>query len=127
MDDSGFHHPHDTVLSAGLRFLSEFIAWVSGPWAASLISDWLVLPVLIFLIGLPSIFSTVNDKRNVIVATQGGIRILIELLLYCVAIIAPWFVWSVTLSIISMLIVVLSLLMGGSRFMWLYRGAPSTE
>ena len=29
-----FHHPFDTPLSSGLRFLAEIIAWVSCTWAA---------------------------------------------------------------------------------------------
>jgi hypothetical protein len=119
-----FRHPHDTIVSAGFRFVSELIAWIACPWAASLVSAWLAFPVLIILVGLPSVFSTVNDKRNVVVATPGGIRIIIELLLYSVAIITPWFVWPDTLSIISVLIVVTSLFMGYSRFKWLLRGAP---
>ena len=124
--DGDFHHPHDTLLSSGLRFASELIAWVAGTWAASLISDWLISPVLILLIGLPSIFSTINDKRNVVVATSGMMRILNELLLYSVALITPWFVWSTTLSIMSLVIVVTSLCLGASRFRWLIHGAPST-
>lgn len=122
--DGDFNHPHDTFLSAGLRFTSEIIAWVAGPWAASLISDWIILPVLILLVGLPGIFSTINDKRNVVVPTPGAIRILIELLLYSVAIVAPWFVWSTTLSIVSLIIVLASLCIGYSRFRWLLFGAP---
>ena len=30
-----FHHPHDTPVSAGLRFLSELIAWFVWPAPAS--------------------------------------------------------------------------------------------
>ena len=28
---SHFPHPHDTPVSAGLRFISELIAWIAGP------------------------------------------------------------------------------------------------
>ena len=73
-----FHHPHDTLVSASLRFLSELIAWVSGPWAVGVLSKWLVLPALIVLISLPAVFSTQNDKRKIVVPTPGPIRIGLE-------------------------------------------------
>jgi len=88
-----FHHPRDTLLSSALRFLSELIAWVAGPWAVAQWSPWLVIPVLVVLVGLPSVFSTPNDKRNVVVGTPGPVRVGLELLLYAVALVAPWFVW----------------------------------
>ena len=74
-------HRYDTVLSAGLRFCSEVLAWIAGPWAAAQISEWLILPVLIMLVGLPSVFSTENDKRQIIVSTPGPVRIGIDALL----------------------------------------------
>ena len=69
------NHPYDTVVSGGLRFLSELIAWISGPWAAGLWSGWLILPALAFLILLPGIFSTPNDKNKIVVPTPGPVRI----------------------------------------------------
>ena len=74
-----------------MRFLSELIAWIAGPWAVSLVSSWLVLPAIVVLVGLPSVFSTPNDKRNVVVSTPGLMRVGIELLLYSVAIVAAEF------------------------------------
>jgi hypothetical protein len=68
--------------------LTEVIAWVAGPWAASLCSNWLIVPTIVLLVGLPSIFSTTNDKNMVVVPTPGGIRVGIEFLLYAVAAIA---------------------------------------
>ncbi|MFQ5610311.1 MAG: hypothetical protein ACE5F8_08600 [Woeseiaceae bacterium] len=79
MDNERFKHPYDTYLSAGLRFAVELIAWVAGPWAASLWSGWLILPTLIVLVAMPSLFSTPGDKRQVVVATPGPIRVVIEL------------------------------------------------
>ena len=73
-----FAHPFDTQLSSGLRFLVEVIAWVSGPWAASQLSVWVIVPALVLLIGLPSIFSTPGDKRQIVVATPGPLRVLLE-------------------------------------------------
>ncbi len=74
-----FSHPYDTRLSSSLRFVSELIAWVAGPWAISTISAWLVVPALALLVGLPSIFSTRNDKRQVVGSTPGPVRVGLEL------------------------------------------------
>jgi hypothetical protein len=102
--------------------LSELIAWLAGPWAASLWSTWLVLPTLILLVGLPSVFSTPNDKNKVVVPTPGSIRLAIEFFLYAVAAVAPWFVWSWTISGIAVGIVVASIVVGIPRINWLLRG-----
>ena len=117
-------HPHDTVVSGGLRFLSELIAWVAGPWAVALISTWLIIPTLVILVGLPAVFSTRNDKHQVVVPTPGIIRVGIELLLYSVAAIAPWYVWPDVASGLATGIVVASLVAGIPRFLWLMKGAP---
>ena len=118
-------HPYDTPLSAGLRFGVELIAWVAGPWLAYSWSVWALFPALLVLVALPGIFSTPGDKNHVVVPTSGPIRILIELLLYAVAAVAPWFVWPEWLAIASGAIVGLSLVFGFPRFVWLARGAPA--
>jgi hypothetical protein len=125
MSTEQFRHPHDTPVSAGLRFLSELIAWIAGPWAVALVSNWFVLPAIIVLVGLPSVFSTTNDKRKVVVPTPGPVRVGIELFLYAVAIIAPWFVWSTAASAISTGFVIAALVTGIPRMLWLMDGAPS--
>ena len=122
-----FHHPHDTPVSAGLRFLSELIAWIAGPWAMALLSNWLILPSLVFLVGLPAVFSTLNDKRQVVVSTPGAVRVGIELFLYSVAAIAPWFVWPAAASALAVGIVVASVGVGIPRILWLAEGAPQQK
>ena len=126
-DSRVFRHPFDTPISAGLRFLVELIAWISGPWAAASVSGWLVAPVLILLLGLPSVFSTPGDKRNVIVRTPGPVRVAIELLLYLVAAVAPWFVWREPLAVAAVIIVGVALAAGFPRMRWLLKGAPGEE
>ena len=118
------NHPYDTVLSSGLRFLTELIAWVAGPWAASLYSNWLAVLAISLLVGLPSIVSTPNDKNTVVVPTPGGIRVAIEFLLYSVAAVAPWFVWSPGIAAATASIVFATIITGGARTRWLLRGAP---
>ncbi len=121
---SPLNHPYDTVLSSGLRFLTELIAWVAGPWAASLYSNWLVVPAIVLLVGLPSIFSTPNDKNTVVVPTPGAIRVVIEFLLYSVAAVAPWFIWSRGVAAAAVIIVFATIITGVARTRWLFRGAP---
>lgn len=118
-------HPYDTPLSSGLRFSVEVIAWIAGPWAAWEISIWLVLPAVVILVGLPSVFSTNGDKRQVLVPTPGPLRVVIELLLHAVAIAAPWAVWPTALAGVATLVVAAALILGVWRLRWLLRGAPA--
>jgi len=53
MKERGIQHSFDMPVSSGLRFASELVAWVAGPWAIAQISGWLVVPALVILIGLP--------------------------------------------------------------------------
>lgn len=117
-------HPYDTPLRGGLRFAVEVIAWVAGPLAAGHQALWLAVPAIIVLVGLPSVFSTKGDKKQVIVATPGPVRILIELFLYAVALGAPWIVWPLPVAAITSVIVVAALVLGIPRLGWLMRGAP---
>ena len=119
-----FKHPYDTPLSSSLRFLVEVIAWVAGPWAAANQSFWLFIPVATVLVGLPAVFSTVGDKRNVVVATPGPLRVLLELGLHVVAIGAAWVVWPAWLAVAATVAVVVALATGIPRTLWLLRGAP---
>ena len=122
---SAFSHPFDTPVSSGLRFFVEVIAWVAGPWAAAQQSVWLVVPALILLAGLPAIFSTPGDKRQIVVATPGPLRVMLELGLYAVAIAAPWFIWPVWLAGAATFAVAAGLAAGLPRTLWLLRGAPA--
>jgi hypothetical protein len=81
------------------------------------------LPALILLVGLPSVFSTPNDKNKVVVPTPGPVRVAIEFFLFSVAAIAPWFVWSRTASVVAVVIVVATVVAGVPRMKWLVRGA----
>ena len=90
----------------------------------ALLSGWLALPALALLVGLPSIFSTRNDKRKVVVSTPGAVRVGLELLLYLVAVVTPWYVWPAPISAVAVVIVIASLVAGIPRILWLVRGAP---
>ena len=120
-----FHHPFDTPLSSGLRFLAEIIAWVSCTWAAVQQSVWLAIPVVVILVGLPSVFSTPGDKKQIVVATPGPVRILLEFVLYAVGVACAWVVWPTWLAVVATVIVLAAVAVGIPRTKWLLRGAPS--
>lgn len=117
-------HPFDTPLSGALRFGTELIAWIAGPWAAGTVSGWLIVPALVLLVGLPSIFSTPGDKNVIVVPTPGPVRVLLEFGLYFVALAAPWLVWPQPVAIATSLVVVASVATGIPRIAWLLKGAP---
>ena len=98
---------------------------MSGPWAAAQLSMWLIFPALIILVGLPSVFATRGDKRQIVVATPGPLRVLLEIALHLVTAAGPWVVWSAWLASIATLCVVAALVMGIPRKKWLLRSAPS--
>ena len=121
---STFDHPFDTPLTSGLRFLVEIIAWVSGPWAAAQLFAWLVVPALVILVGLPSVFSTPGDKKQIVVATPGPLRVLLELALHGVAVVGAWIVWPTWLAVLATVCVFAALTVEIPRIKWLLRGAP---
>ena len=125
--ESAFHHPFDTPVSSLLRFLAELIAWVAGGWVAAQVSIWLAIPVLVVLVGLPAVFSTRGDKKQIVVDTPGPIRALLEIALHVVAVVCAWAVWPTWLAIVSTLIVAAAVAFGIPRTRWLLRGAPSAS
>jgi hypothetical protein len=80
--------------------------------------------VLLVLIGLPAVFFTTGDKRQVVVATPGPARVLIELLLHFVAAVASWLLWPPVAAVSATMIVAAAIATGLPRLRWLLRGAP---
>ena len=118
-------HPYDTPVSAGLRFSVEILAWIAGPWAVTEVTFWLWPPAALLLIGLPAVFSTRGDKRQVLVPTPGPVRVLIEVLLHAVAIWGAWIAWPPLVAAPATLVVAAALATGFPRLLWLLRGAPT--
>ncbi len=118
--------PHDTYLSASLRFIMELVAWVAGPWAAADLtgSGWVAVPALVVLVVLPSMFSTEGDKKQVIVSTPGPTRLVIELALIAVAVAGAWIVWPAWLASAVSVIAAAAIATGLPRSRWLASGAP---
>ena len=118
--------PYDTPASASLRFVMEVVAWVAGPWAAADLtgSGWVATGTLFVLVVLPSIFSTEGDKNQVVVSTPGPTRLMIELLLFVVAVAGAWISWPPWLAIAVSLAGIAALFTGLPRLRWLASGAP---
>jgi hypothetical protein len=121
--------PYDTAASSALRFVIEVTAWVTGPWAvaASTGMAWTATPTAIVLIGLSSIFSTPGDKKSVIVATPGPLRLAIELLTVAIAAVGAWIVWPQWAAMIVTGLALADLIAGIPGARWLARGAPTYE
>ena len=130
MSDSGPGiSPYDTVASAALRVAVEVVAWVAGPWAAFELTDrwWVAVLVGIALLTLPAVFSTTGDKHQVVVATPGPIRLVIELVLDAAAIVGAWVAWPRWLAVVVLAVVIGSLVTGLRRWRWLAAGAPPVD
>ncbi len=121
-------NPLDTLLSGGLRFLVELMAWVAGPWAAGRwLGVWAGALALVVLMALPSVFSVPGDKNQVVVAVSGPLRLALEISLGVVAVVAVWYVWPTFVAVASTIIVVLAQVTGWRRSRWLLQGAPPFE
>lgn len=113
--------PFDTAASSLTRFGIEVVAWVAGPWAAADVTGtkWAIVPALLVLVGLPSVFNTPGDKNTTGVPTPGPIRIAIEMLLLAVAVISAWIVWPTWAAILVTLLGAGMLVTGLRRYRWL--------
>lgn len=80
-------------LPDALRFLTELAAWVSVPWALADRSLWLSAAALLLLIGLPTVFATPGDKKQVIVAVPGHVTVGLVLLQVVAAVAGAWAAW----------------------------------
>jgi hypothetical protein len=118
--------PYDTPLSSGLRFIMELVAWTAGPWAAAELADnaLVAIPALVVLVAIPGIFSTPGDKHSVVVPTPGPVRVVLEILLFAVAVAGAWVVWPEWAASLVTLVAVGALITGHRRTRWLLSGAP---
>ncbi|GAA2791934.1 hypothetical protein GCM10010441_16480 [Kitasatospora paracochleata] len=82
-----------TRLADALRFLTELIAWIATPWALAAHSVPLAVLSVLVLIGLPTVFATPGDKKQVIVPVPGVATIGLVLLQLAAAVLAAWAVW----------------------------------
>ena len=110
--------PDDRVASA-LRFGTELVAWVATPWAIGPHSVVLAVLSVAVLIGLPTIFSTPGDKRNVIVAVPGYVTIALVALQVVVAVAAAWVAWHAFVAALVSVLAVVTVVLELPRWRWL--------
>ncbi|MGW0484963.1 hypothetical protein [Nonomuraea sp. NPDC003214] len=112
--------PDDRVASV-FRFATELVAWVAAPWALASFSVPLAVLSVVVLIGLPTVFATPGDKRQVLVAVPGPVTIALVLLQLVVAVAASWAAWHpVAAGVVSALAAVTAVL-ELPRWRWLLR------
>ena len=83
-----------------------------------------MIPVLAILVALPGVFSTTGDKRHVVVAVPGRIRLLIELILAVVAIYSAFLVWIYIGGAVVAVVALVMFISGASRTRWLISNEP---
>ncbi|MEV0826110.1 hypothetical protein [Nonomuraea rubra] len=110
--------PDDRVASA-FRFATELVAWAATPWALAAYSVPLAVLSVIVLIGLPTVFSTPGDKRNVIVAVPGVVTVLLVGLHVVAAVAAAWVAWHAFAAALVSVLAVVTVVMELPRWRWL--------
>ncbi|WP_314223946.1 hypothetical protein [Streptomyces zaehneri] len=110
--------PDDRIASV-LRFASELVAWVATPWALSTYSWLYAALAVVVLIGLPTVFSTPGDKKQVIIPVSGAVTILLVLLQLAAAASAAWRVWPTGAAVLVSLLVAVTLVTERQRWRWL--------
>ncbi|MDX3800514.1 hypothetical protein [Streptomyces sp. AK04-3B] len=110
--------PDDRIASV-LRFAAELVAWVTTAWALSTYSWLLAVAAVVILVGLPTVFSTPGDKKQVIVPVPGAVTVLLVLLQLAAATIAAWAVWPAYAAVLVSLLVATTLVTERRRWQWL--------
>ncbi|WP_329115425.1 hypothetical protein [Streptomyces sp. NBC_01465] len=109
----------DDRLASVLRFTTELVAWVATPWALSTYSWPLAVVAVVVLIGLPTVFSTPGDKKQVIVPVPGTVTILLVLLQLTAAVVSAWSAWPVQAAVLVSLLTAATLVTERRRWRWL--------
>lgn len=116
----------DDRLASVLRFATELVAWVATPWALWKHSWLLAVLSVLVLIGLPTVFSTPGDKKQVIIPVPGPVTILLVLLQLAAAVISAWFAWPVWAAVLASLLAATTLVTEHRRWRWLISLNPHT-
>lgn len=106
-------------LAPAFRFATELVAWVATPWALASFSIPLAVIAVVVLIGLPTLFSTPGDKRNVIVAVPGYVTIALVALHVVAAVAAAWAVWHAIVAAVVTVLAVVTVVLELPRWRWL--------
>jgi hypothetical protein len=124
-EDSGAPSPPNPPgVASALRFATEIVAWVVTPWALARWSIPLAVLGVVLLIGLPSVFATPGDKKNVIVAVPGFVTIGLVLLQLVAAVAAAWVAWPTVAAVVVTVLAGATVVTEQPRWRWLVtRGA----
>ncbi|WP_433601730.1 hypothetical protein ACQPXH_08490 [Nocardia sp. CA-135953] len=76
---------------------------------------------VVVLIGLPTVFATSGDKKQVLVAVPGWATIALVVLQLVAAVIAAWVAWPVSLAVVVSVLAVLTVIAELPRWRWLWR------
>ena len=109
----------DDRLASVFRFATELVAWVATPWALAPRSVPLAVLSVVVLIGLPTLFSTPGDKRNVIVAVPGTVTIALVLLQLVAAVVAAWVAWPAFAAVLVTVLAAVTVVLELPRWRWL--------
>ena len=123
MSVPGPDHPFgDTPVRALSRFVVEVLAWVLGPWAVANGVGWGAAWVtLVVLVAVPAMFSTEGDKQHTVVATPGPVRVVLEVVLFGVAAVAPHWVMSPSTAALTSVVVAFAAVLQAPRWARLAR------
>ncbi|GAA1667490.1 hypothetical protein GCM10009733_076290 [Nonomuraea maheshkhaliensis] len=110
--------PADALASV-FRFATELVAWVATPWALAPYSVPPAVLVVVVLIGLPTLFATPGDKRQVIVAVPGYVTILLVVLHVVLAVAAAWAAWHAVAAAVVSVLAVVTVVLELPRWRWL--------
>ncbi|GAA5036015.1 hypothetical protein [Actinopolymorpha pittospori] len=110
--------PDDRVPSV-LRFTTELIAWVATPWALFSHSWLLAVVAVVVLIGLPTIFATPGDKRQVIIPVPGAVTFLLVLIQLAAAVTFAWVAWPTPVAVLVSALAAATLVTERQRWRWL--------
>ncbi|NUT11117.1 MAG: hypothetical protein HOQ38_11640 [Nonomuraea sp.] len=118
MSDVSVSRPDDRF-AAAFRFAAELVAWVATPWALASRSVPLAVLSVVVLIGLPTVFATPGDKRNVIVAVPGFVTIALVVLQLVAAVAASWVAWHAVVAALVSVLAVVTVVLELPRWRWL--------
>lgn len=96
-------------LAGVLRFATEIVAWVTTVLALWPVSRALAITAIVVLVGLPTVFATPGDKKQVNVAVPGTVTIGLVIMQFAAAAVASWFAWPLWAAVLTWLLIVAAL------------------
>ncbi|MEU1957471.1 hypothetical protein [Nocardia sp. NPDC019304] len=102
-----------------LRFTTELIAWIATPLALADHSLVLAVAALVLLIGLPTLFATPGDKKQVLIPVPGAVTIGLVVLQLIAAVLASWATWPAWPAVVVTTLTVITTITELPRWRWL--------